>query len=541
MMTSMMIETMKKSLLWMVAAILTNSLLLTACSNDDIPVIAPPPTAVCTNGVFIGEQKGHVMAYKGIPYALPPVGALRWKAPVAMADDNHVYDATKFGYVSYQTEWDSEAASFLPKSEDCLTLNVWHSINGGSEKKPVIVFIHGGDYTWGGSADSLYDGYNFVDENPDVVFVTINYRLGYLGFIDLSPLEGGEDYPHSGNLGLLDQTCALQWVHRNITAFGGDPDNVTIMGESAGGSSVSLLLLVKEAKGLFHRAIVQSGNVTLTSTKEDDIELTEAIMEVTGAKSVNDLLALSGEQLLDIMTDFGEWFNYPERDGVVLPEDIQQTFTATDFTGIDLLIGTNKDEVKYWIVDINDDDLYKDMIMTTTNLLREEFGDADKMRYDEFITLVGGDNITSREQFLGDYVFRMPAIYMAETISAHGGNAYMYHWTKESGDPRLGACHAVELPYVFGNPYYTYVTAGEYNEALARRVRQMWAAFAKTGNPSIEAYPWQPYDDGTRATMVLDETTFMENDPLTARRELVTPLLPYLFSKRFMPSFSYEP
>ena len=520
--------------------ILVSSLLLTACSNDDTPVIDSPPTAVCSNGVFIGVQKSHVMAYKGIPYALPPVGALRWKTPVAMADGNNVYDATEFGYVSYQTKLESEGASFLPQSEDCLTLNVWHSINGGSEKKPVIVFIHGGDNAWGGSADSLYDGYNFVDENPDIVFVSINYRLGYLGFIDLSPLEGGEDYPHSGNLGLLDQICALQWVHRNIATFGGDPDNVTIMGESAGGSDVSLLLLVKEAKGLFHRAIVQSGNVSLTSTKKDDIELTEAIMEVTGAKSVNDLLALSGEQLLDVRTELGEWYNYPERDGVVLPEDILQTFSATDFTGIDLLIGTNKDEVKYWIVDINNEDIYNDVVMFTSDYLRKVFEDADKMRYDEFITLVGGDNLASREHFLSDYVFRVPAIYMAETVSAHGGNAYMYLWTKESGDPRLGACHAVELPYVFANPYYTYVTAGEYDEALARRVRQMWVAFAKTGNPSIEAYPWQPYDASTRATMVLGEMTYMENDPLAARRELITPLLPYLFSGRFMLIFSNE-
>jgi len=146
MMTNKRIETMKKSLLWMLDAILTSSLLLTACYNDDIPVIDSAPTVVCTNGVFIGKQEGHVMAYKGIPYAVPPVGALRWKAPVAMADGNQVYDATEFGYVSYQTEWESEGASVLPKSEDCLTLNVWHSINGGSEKKPVIVFIHGGDY-----------------------------------------------------------------------------------------------------------------------------------------------------------------------------------------------------------------------------------------------------------------------------------------------------------------------------------------------------------------------------------------------------------
>jgi para-nitrobenzyl esterase len=230
-----------------------------------------------------------------------------------------------------------------------------------------------------------------------VVFVTINYRLGYLGFFDLSLLEGGEAYPQSGNLGLLDQICALQWIHRNISTFGGDPDNVTIMGESAGGSCVSLLLLIKEAKGLFHRAIAQSGNVSLTSTKEDDISLTEAVMEVTGAKSVNDLLALSAEQLLDIMTEFGEWFNYPERDGVVLPEETQQTFAATDFTGIELLIGTNKDEARYWILDLSGEDLYNNMIMTTTDCLREEFEDADKKRYDEFITLAGGDNIISRE------------------------------------------------------------------------------------------------------------------------------------------------
>lgn len=496
--------------------------------------------AVCSNGTFIGVQDGQIISYKGIPYAVPPVGSLRWKAPVPAPDGNGTYKADRFGYTSYQTEAESEPASFLPQSEDCLTLNIWRNAADDSQDKPVVVFIHGGDYGWGGSADSSYDAHNIVAENPDIVFVTINYRLGMLGFMDLSPLKGGEAYPDSHNLGLLDQACALQWVQRNIAAFGGDPDNVTLMGESAGAGSISLLLLMKESKGLFRRAIIDSGSLAFAEPEEDAVELTEAIMDLTGATSVDDLLALSGENLAEIGEELGDWYNYPIRDGKVLPEDIQTAFDNTDFTGIDILIGSNKDESKYWILDLESQELYEDMVATTTAHMYEEFDDACKAGFDGFLSLLGGDSLEARIQFICDYSFRIPAIYMAETAAANGGRSYMYYWVKESGDSRLGACHSVELAYLFAHPDDTDVTAGEYNEALAKATRDAMFNFARTGDPSTSALAWPAYDATARATMVFSDASSVENDPLSARRELFTPILPHILSNRFYMYFSEE-
>lgn len=524
-----------------IAAALLSVAAAVSCARGNAPQAEGEQTqVVCSNGTFIGVQDGQIISYKGIPYAVPPVGALRWKAPVAAPDGNETYQADSFGYTAHQTEASSEPASFLAQSEDCLTLNVWRNISDDSKNKPVVVFIHGGDYSWGGSADPSYDAHNILEENPDIVFVTINYRLGMLGFMDLSPLKGGEAYPDSHNLGLLDQVCALQWVQRNIAAFGGDPDNVTVMGESAGAGSISLLLLMKESKGLFRRAIIDSGSLAFVEPTKDAVELTEAIMELTGATSVDDLLALSGERLAEIGGELGDWYNYPIRDGKALPEDIQTAFNNADLTGVDILIGSNRDESKYWILDLESQELYEDFVATTTAYMYEEFDDVYKAGFDGFLSLLGGDSLEARIQFICDYSFRIPAIYMAETAAANGGRAYMYYWVKESGDQRLGACHSVELAYLFDHPDDTDVTAGEYNESLAKAARDAMFNFARTGDPSTEDLPWPSYDAATRATMVFSDASSVENDPLSARRQVLAPLLPHILSNRFYMYFSED-
>ena len=224
----------------------------------------------CSNGTFVGFADSNVVSYKGIPYAQPPTGSLRWKPPVPAADREGVYEAYYFGCSPIQTEWPSEPGSYYPQSEDCLKLNVWVNRSNDSSDKPVMVFFHGGSYAWGAASDPIYDGQNLVSKYDDLILVSVEFRSGLLGFIDLSSVEGGEAYKESGNLGLLDQKCALEWIRKNISAFGGNPENVTVFGESSGAGSVSLLPLMDGTKGLFQRVIAQSADLQQGRVSEPD-------------------------------------------------------------------------------------------------------------------------------------------------------------------------------------------------------------------------------------------------------------------------------
>lgn len=262
---------MGTNLKWfIVVAVLSLGLFsLAACSGpsssggpEESAKAADPVKVACENGVMLGQSVDGVTSFKGVPYAKPPVGELRWKAPQAPDPSDDEIECYNFGYTALQYEWPSEPASYYPKNEDCLTLNIWESDGtiDSKEPKPVLVFFHGGAYCWGGTTDPMYDGQNFAKAHDDVILVTCNYRLGLMAWADFSKIEGGEEYTDV-NLGLRDHIAALQWIQENIAAFGGDPNNVTIFGESAGGWSTTALTISPKARGLFNRAIAQSGEV----------------------------------------------------------------------------------------------------------------------------------------------------------------------------------------------------------------------------------------------------------------------------------------
>ena len=484
-------------------------------------------SVACHNGVFVGREEENVRAYKGIPYAVPPVGDLRWKEPVLAEEGDAVREAYYFGKSAIQTEAESERASLYVQGEDCLTLNIWTA--GGAEDagKPVMVFFPGGAYGWGGTADPLYDGHNFVRNHPDVVLVTVNYRIGLMGFMDFSEVEGGEAYAKSGNLGLLDQACALKWVRDNIAGFGGDPGNVTIFGESAGASSVSLLPLMKEAKGLFRRAIAQSGSVAFTYSREESRSLTEKLLKLTKARSMEELAALSEEELMELNKSLNDYNNFPERDGIVLPEDPYEAYRRGEASDVDLLTGTNADEARYWIGEVGGWWIYRMagslVYKSTVARLRAE----DQAYVRDFMMTRHGTRISNRTEFLNELLFRVPAAVQAQLHAESGGHTYMYYWTKESAIPHYGACHAVELSYVFGNLEDTIYTGEKADPSLAAKVQDMWVSFAKTGDPSADGQEWLPYDSETRQTMFLGDEIHMAADPGKDERELIEPLLSY--------------
>ena len=489
----------------------------------------------CDNGTFVGRMENDVRSYRGIPFAKPPVEDLRWKAPVDAGKDDGVYEALYYGKSGIQTEAASERASLYDQGEDCLTLNVWTAASSDtSSQKPVMVFFPGGGFGWGGTADPIYDGQNFAEAHPDIVLVTANYRIGLMGFIDFSAVEGGDDYKESGNLGLLDQLSALSWVNRNIEQFGGDPENVTIFGESAGAASVSLLPLIPDSEGLFKRVIAQSGSLALTYSREESQALTEMLLKKAKAKTMDDLLALSEADLMKLNEGLNDYNNFPERDGILLPEDLYEAYASGKASHIDMLSGTNADEVRYWIEEVGGYPIYRLAGRLLYGSTVERLNEEDRPLAEAFLALQDEEAIWAQTEFLNDLLFRVPAIRQAELHAANGGRSYMYYWAKESAIEHFGAAHAVELSYVFNNLEDTIFTGEPADESLAQTVQEMWVNFAKTGDPSTDGHPWKPYVHYTRQTLFLGDEIRMESDPLSLQRTLIEPLLKYHFNGYYL-------
>ena len=485
----------------------------------------PALSAKCNNGTFVGRKDGDILSFKGVPFAQPPVGELRWKRPSAPEPDDGVYEAYYNGRSPIQTEWVTEVASYYPQSEDCLYLNLWVNAADTSTDKTVMVFFHGGSYGWGGTADPLYDGTRFVEHNPDIIMVTAAYRTGLMGFVDLSYLKGGEDFPDAPNLGLLDQIEALRWVRDNIAAFGGDPDKVTIFGESAGGGSVSLLPVIEEAKGLFRRVIAESGSVALTFSKEECRNFTRRLIRESRITDMDRLMRLSEKQLMSLNKKLNMYNNFPQRDGQLIPLDPYAPYAEGATADVDILIGTNADESRYWVGEIGGLIPFRFSIPIKFENDLRTLSKAERLRVDRFMSILGGHSIWKMSEFYDEVMFRLPAVRQAELHNKNGGKVYMYYWTERSAIPYRGASHAVELAYVFGNTKETIFTGKPADRALSETVMSIWANFARTGDPSTGDLTWPQYDSESRLTAVLCSKPHIKGDILSEQRKLLYPLL----------------
>ena len=409
--------------------------------------------------------------------------------------------------------------------------------DGSSCGRPVMVFIHGGSYGWGGTSDPLYDGHRFVRRQRNVVLVTVNYRIGLFGFMDFSGVKGGEAYRESGNLGLLDQICALSWIRGNIRGFGGDPDNVTLFGESAGASSVSLLPLIDSAKGLFKRVIAESGSIAFTYSREEAQALTARLLQETGASCMEELAALDEDRIRKINKKLNDHNIFPVRDGIILPQDLYKADEEGRGAGIDMLIGTNADETRYWIGEMGSWFRYWCTVLLFVRSIIHGFNEEDRALAEAFLTLQKGSAAHRATEFFNELVFRVPSIVQASLHAENGGNTYMYYWTKRSAIPHYGACHAVELAYVFGNVGETIYTGKKADKKLSDTVQDMWVRFAASGNPSSERYMWEKYEVGdrhrTRMTMLLGDEIRMAADPQKENRVLIEPLLAYRYNGNY--------
>ncbi len=477
----------------------------------------------CVNGTFVGKEKGKIVEFRGIPFAKSPTGERRWKKPEPVCESDKAFEAYYNGRSPIQVEWKSEKASYYPQSEDCLYLNIWSDLS--VKNKTVMVFFHGGSYGWGGTADPLYNGVNFVSAHRDIVLVTVGYRVGLMGFVDFSEVKGGEDFPDAPNLGILDQIEALRWVKKNIAAFGGNPDNITIFGESAGGGSVSLLPIIPEAKGLFNRVIAESGSVALTFSKEECLEYTRELFKGAGASCTDDLMKLSESEIKKLNDKLDLDNNFPQRDGKLIPLDPYQPYRDGYTKDIDILIGTNSDELNYWIGELGGFIPYRVGMSVRYENDVSKLSDEKKKIVKNFMPELKEHNIRRVTEFYNEVLFRLPAVLQAQLHAENGGNVYMYYWKEPSAVKNYGACHAVELAYVFGNIDETIYTGQTADKALSDKIMEMWTTFAKTGNPSIDSLEWEKYNTSGRAAMVLEKEIKLDYDIKKNQRIELMPLL----------------
>ncbi len=489
-----------------------------------------------TAGKVEGYRKDGSCVFKGIPYAAPPVGERRWLPPEPVEPWSGLRQATSFATIPPQNADETaiiEERKSEPQNEDCLYLNIW-TPGTDDGRRPVLFWIYGGGFSTGSGSLPIYNG-RTLSRRGNVVVVTINYRLGLLGFLNLNEVTRGK-IPATGNEGLLDQIAALKWVRDNIAAFGGDPDNVTIFGESAGGISVGCLLAAPQARSLFHKAIPQSGSASTAQPLDVAVRVAEEFLDIVGlnATDVNALRSLTAEKLLTAQEELSARMGrsdlktgmplQPVIDGSTLPSLPLDAVQGGSAREIPVLVGSTLDEWKGLAA--NDQNLPKldeaHLLMRLQRRIPAEYLENLIATYRQALDKRGVPP-TPPEIFLaieGDRAFRIPAIHLAEAQRQNNQPAYIYLFTWRSPlfGGALGACHGLELGFLFGTYEESFSGKGPAADALAEGIQDAWLAFAHNGDPSCESLgKWPPYGE-RRETMILGEKCHAEEGPYEEER-----------------------
>ena len=490
------------------------------------------------SGKIEGIFKNEVFVFKGVPYAAPPVGNLRWLPPQPVTPWEGVRPTKDYGAISPQNELPGGEVIPIkieePQDEDCLFLNIWTK-SPDNGRRPVMVWIHGGAFIIGSGSDAMYRNSNIVTRG-DVVLVSINYRLGALGFMNLKEITGGK-IPATGCEGLLDQIAALEWVRDNIEAFGGDPDNITVFGESAGGMSIGSLMGMPSAKGKFHKAILESGAGNTVSSLEEGVATTVKFLDILGLKGNDDdaLRSLTVEQILDTQQKLGLYLmekegritpHQPVVDGIVMPEIPIEAIEKGSASDVKTLSGTNLEELKlFTLTDLTLRDLDEEgMVSRLKRLIPPEQVSNVIAAYRK--AREGRGESTSPKEILTaiqtDLMFRISCLKLVEAQCNNNQPAYNYLFTWKSPmmGGVLGACHALEIGFVFGNFDDNFCGSGPAAEALSRKMQDAWFSFARTGDPSCESLgKWEPYCEN-RTTMIFDMECRVEQAPYEEERAI---------------------
>ncbi|MEK4010582.1 carboxylesterase/lipase family protein [Peribacillus sp. FSL M8-0224] len=479
-------------------------------------------------GHLQGTMENDICVWRGVRYAKAPIDGLRFRSPEPVDNWSGVMDAVDFGPVPPQP-MDRAVRTGMSGNEkmdeDCLFLNIW-SPRADDNKRPVMVWIPGGAYITGAGSLDMYNGH-LLAKNGDVVVVSINYRLGALGYLDFTELAGeGEIFEN--NLGLRDQVASLKWVKENIEAFGGDPDNVTIFGESAGGNAVTTLLTVPSARGLFKQAIAESPAPTSVYGKGFARQFSERFLKILGIGKgeihrlktlpVQEIVAASHQLLQENSQEMpGSLAFGPVVDGDFLPDYPLDSIRSGRAGGIPLLIGTNRDEATLF------DQMDPPLIPTNTAMIHKMFENTDPKAKERITNAY--TNYPEKEAVLGigrDATFHIPSVWYAEAYSRFE-KTWMYRFDYKTAAMRiskLGATHGMEIPFAFQTFDSAFgkriVSYGSRSAALkvSHRMQGHWVNFAKYGNPNPpEGEIWPKYDEINHYTMIFDKKDYIEKDP----------------------------
>ncbi|MEW9870870.1 carboxylesterase/lipase family protein [Arthrobacter sp. HS15c] len=481
-----------------------------------------------------------VRCFTGIPYAGPVDGKRRFLPPIPAGGWTGVKDCTLPGPAAPQNPQALAPPGREPRTwseKDCLNLNVWTPHRGGS-KLPVMVWIHGGAYLSGSGSDRRFDGANLAATTGTVV-VTINYCLGALGFLHLAELLGPE-FSDSSNLALLDQVEALRWVQRNISAFGGDADNVTLFGESAGAAAVGTLLGMPVSRGLFHRAIMQSGTAGRYRSAEDSSRISLEYLSLCGLDHADaqELLTVPVGQLLEAQEKLvqqvgAETFAVPLpfRPTVgtpSLPAPPLESVRQGPNSDVDLLLGTNLNEGSLAVQmrpAVSPEPSYAHraaMVLAEAGVAPGREGE-----YVQALAVTLAGNPTGEqllESTISDSLYRQPSNRLLEARKGSPGKnfSYLFTWPSPAMGGKLGACHTLEIPFVFrqlASPEAEFLTQESAPQSLPDKMSSAWAAFARTGEPAATGLPGWPVYWPLRTTMILDKLPRVEEDPIRELRE----------------------
>jgi para-nitrobenzyl esterase len=506
------------------------------------------PTVEIASGKLRGGIIEGVAAFKAVPYAAPPTGAHRFRPPRQPEPWTGIRDATAYAARAPQAglragtrselETFSGAPDASPDSEDCLTLHVWSPSVTDGAKRPVMVWLHGGAFAYGSANSERLRGSRLA-KRGDVVVVTVNHRLNIFGHLDLSE-AGGAAYAQSGNAGVLDLVASLKWVQTNISAFGGDPRNVTIFGESGGGGKVSALLAMPSAIGLFHRAIIQSGAAIRFRTKGRSLKLTELVLSELGitTAAIDQLRTCSMASLLAAIKPaeralgpspyrlFDRYPFGPVVDGDVVPRhpfDPDATEVSRD---IPLIIGDMKDETASFLAP---DDLVWHRTLTEAQMVDRVYaiaGANTDLVVETYRRLYSGASPADRLiATTTDCNFRIRSLVLAQRRTATATAPvwmYSFNWETPVHGGKMKAPHAMDVPFMFDTIDLTNATDGSATaKRLAETMSGVWAAFARNGRPDHPAIPrWPAYSVPERATLILDATCRIDNDPRAETRTL---------------------